>query len=187
MKMTMPIPRRGGRNVPTKRSEGPHVKTLVDAMTDPLGDGAPVLDGARVEVRTIVDPLIVDTPVEGEGVDVIVVSFPEIVVTRVVGSCVLVNVLRDPDAVDTKVSVIGAVPVGVIVMTSVVGVPPMMVVNVVGGGVVAIVTGEPLIVVTIFVGAGVTTTTEGVPPTILVLVNTTGWNGGPAGVVTTTC
>ncbi len=78
--------------------------------------------------------------------------------------------LNVPPDVDTKVKVIGSVPVGVVTMTSVVRVPPKVVVKLVSGGVVTIVTGVPSIVVTKLVGGGVRVTTVGVPPTSLVMV-----------------
>jgi hypothetical protein len=165
MRITNPMPKSVGRNVPTNRSPGPQPNTLVEAIT--VGTApAPVAAGFRV----LVDPDFVERLVEAEGVDVNVVNFPEIVVTMVVGDCVLVYVLKLPSEVETKVRVIGSVPVGVVTIISVVKVPPSVVVKLVTGGVVTLVTGTPLTVVTKVVGGGVKVTTVGVPPTCRVVV-----------------
>jgi hypothetical protein len=129
----------------------------------------------------------VEMKVLGEGVEVMVLRTPEMVVRKVVGAKVVTKVLKDSGNVDTRVRVMGAVPVGVVTTVIVVSVPPTVVVKLVTGGVVTRVTGVPLMVSTIVVGAGVTVTTVGVPPTLVVMVKVTGWNTAGSAVVTTTC
>jgi hypothetical protein len=166
-----------------------HRKTLVVPVAEGAGGLLAVAErvGVDVEVNVLVVPCLVERLVLGEGVDVMVLEIPDRVVVYVVGGMVLVKVLSVAPDVDTNVKVMGSVPVGVVTKVCFPGVPPIVVVKLVTGGLLMMVTGVPSMVSTSVVGGGVKVTTDSVPPILVATVRVTGWNGAPVGVVTSTC
>jgi hypothetical protein len=156
-----------------KMSASVHRYTRVDGMMEGLGGLVAVAEavvGMEVDVKVRVDRGLVEKLVLGDGVEVMVRRLPDTVVRKVVAGIVVAKVLSESPDVDTRVRVMGSVPVGVVTKIWVVSVPPAVVVKLVTGGVVTRVTGVPLTVSTMVVGLGVMVMTVGVPPTLVVTV-----------------